>query len=104
MAVGIDADSDIGVLPFHRFRYRYRIGETVGGLAVAAEDQLGVFIKVAGEYRVHNLIEGGLALKPEAVGAISAVTVIANAEIATVGAFIGHIYVETAVYYVGYTH
>jgi hypothetical protein len=104
MTVSVDADLHFGVLPFHRFRYRYRIGETVGGLTVAAEDQLGVFIKVAGEYRVHNLIEGGLALKPEAVGAISAVTVIANAEIATVGAFIGHIYVETAVYYVGYTH
>ena len=104
MTVGIDAYSDMGVLPFHRFRYRYRIGETVCGLTVAAEDQLGVFIKVAGEYRVHNLIKGGLALKPEAIGAVSAVTVIANAEIATVGAFIGHIYVETAVYYVGYTH
>ena len=28
MTVGIDADLHFGILPFHRFRYRYSIGET----------------------------------------------------------------------------
>ena len=86
------------------FSNEYGIIKTVGRLSVATENKLREDREVVREYRVHNLITGGLSFKPKTVRAVCTVTVVAYAELTTVGAPIGYIYVELILYDIGNAH
>ena len=104
MAVSIDTNFDGRVAFFDTKGDFTNIVKPYRRLAVAAENELGLFRKIARKYVGEDLIDRGFALEPKAVRAVCAVTVIADAELAAVGATVGDVDIKAVIDLIGYSH
>ena len=82
------------------------IVQAVGGLPIAAEDDLPVGADVPAEEAVQRLLPGGLPFQPEGVLRINGASLpaVTQAEFAVAVALVGEIHIEGVFILVGYGH
>lgn len=102
-AVGIDADgnaglgSDIGC-------HLQKVIQPLRGLAIAAENNLTVFVQIPDIQAFADLGHRGFPVQPQRVGPVYAVRILPQAEAAGAGTAVGHVDIDPVFHRIGNGH
>ena len=108
VAVGVDAHRGqlVPKALLQLVHQPHNVVDAVGGLAVAAEDDLPVGTHVPAQEAVQGLLAGGLPLQPQGVLGVDGALLlpVAQAELAVAVAAVGEVHIQRALIFIGDGH